>query len=357
MLKPRKITEPSFCIQQSFSTILCHQSFGLLKLLSKVRFLETHSKATLWWWGWFRSQFYASLLKGTARDPTAGERTLLDSFEELPTSQAINITKNHSGDQQGPAASKTVKCQKRGRVSLSGSTPYPVLSWDQEWAAQFWGYFEVSPEDTKDTTPSPPPLCHTSDEALPCWTSVRYVSTTVMKFKCLWPVWQTPQNLLHRPFVVVPLPSSVRLFVTPWTAACLSSLSVPISRSLLTFLCIESVMLPNHLILCHPLLLLLLSAQSLQSCLTLYDPMDCSPPGSSVHRILQARILEWFAILFSGDLPNPGIEPGSPALQADSLPSELKGKSDYDEVIFGDHRNYGREACTWCTIPSFPDEN
>ena len=57
------------------------------------------------------------------------------------------------------------------------------------------------------------------------------------------------------------------------------------------------------------------------------------------------------------DLPNPGIDPGSPALQADSLPSELKGKSDYDEVIFGDHRNYGGEACTWCTIPSFPDEN
>ena len=33
-----------------------------------------------------------------------------------------------------------------------------------------------------------------------------------------------------------------------------------------------------------------------QSCLTLCDPMDCSPPGSSVHEILQARILEWFAI-------------------------------------------------------------
>ena len=33
-----------------------------------------------------------------------------------------------------------------------------------------------------------------------------------------------------------------------------------------------------------------------QSCLTLCDHMDCSPPGSSVHRILQARILEWFAI-------------------------------------------------------------
>ena len=32
-----------------------------------------------------------------------------------------------------------------------------------------------------------------------------------------------------------------------------------------------------------------------QSCLTLYDPMDCNPPGSSVHEILQARILEWVA--------------------------------------------------------------
>ena len=35
-----------------------------------------------------------------------------------------------------------------------------------------------------------------------------------------------------------------------------------------------------------------------QSCLTLYDPMDCSLPGSSVHGILQARILEWVAISF-----------------------------------------------------------
>ena len=40
-------------------------------------------------------------------------------------------------------------------------------------------------------------------------------------------------------------------------------------------------------------------AKSLQLCPTLYDPMDCSPPGSSVHGILQARILEWVAISFS----------------------------------------------------------
>ena len=51
-----------------------------------------------------------------------------------------------------------------------------------------------------------------------------------------------------------------------------------------------------------------------QSCLTFCDPMDCSPPGSSVHWILQARILEWIAILFSRDLLDPGIEPWSPAL-------------------------------------------
>ena len=37
-----------------------------------------------------------------------------------------------------------------------------------------------------------------------------------------------------------------------------------------------------------------------QSCLTLSDPMDCSPPGSSAHGIFQARVLEWGAIAFSG---------------------------------------------------------
>ena len=41
------------------------------------------------------------------------------------------------------------------------------------------------------------------------------------------------------------------------------------------------------------------AAKSLQSCPTLSDPMDCSPPGSSVHGIFQARVLEWVAIAFS----------------------------------------------------------
>ena len=56
-----------------------------------------------------------------------------------------------------------------------------------------------------------------------------------------------------------------------------------------------------------------------KSCLTLCDLMDCSPPGSSVHGILQTRILEWVAIsLFPSprNLPDQGIEPRSPSLQA-----------------------------------------
>ena len=59
-----------------------------------------------------------------------------------------------------------------------------------------------------------------------------------------------------------------------------------------------------------------------QSCPTLCDPMDYT-----VHGILQARILEWVAFPFSRGSPNPGIEPKSPMLQADSLPSEPQGAS------------------------------
>ena len=52
-------------------------------------------------------------------------------------------------------------------------------------------------------------------------------------------------------------------------------------------------------------------------CPALFDPMDCSLPGFSVHGIFQARVLEWVVISFSRDLPDPGIESRSPALQAD----------------------------------------
>ena len=59
-----------------------------------------------------------------------------------------------------------------------------------------------------------------------------------------------------------------------------------------------------------------------QLCLTLCDSMDCSLPSSSVHGIFQAEY--WSGLPFPSprDLPNPGIKPGSPALQADAVPSE-----------------------------------
>ena len=105
-----------------------------------------------------------------------------------------------------------------------------------------------------------------------------------------------------------------------WTAACQASLSIINSRILLKPMSIESVMPSNHLILCRPLLLLplifpsirvfsnepvlrirwlkywIIESEVAQSCLTLCDPMDCSLPGSSVHGIFQARVLEWLAI-------------------------------------------------------------
>ena len=54
---------------------------------------------------------------------------------------------------------------------------------------------------------------------------------------------------------------------------------------------------------------MLLHAKSLQSCLTLWDPMDCSPPDSSVHEILQVRILEWVAMPSSRGSSQPRYRP------------------------------------------------
>ena len=57
------------------------------------------------------------------------------------------------------------------------------------------------------------------------------------------------------------------------------------------------------------------------------DPTDCSPPGSSVHEISQARMLEWVSFSSSGDLSHPGIEPASPALAGRFFTTEAPGKS------------------------------
>ena len=63
-------------------------------------------------------------------------------------------------------------------------------------------------------------------------------------------------SLITHPILSVQLLSHVQLFVTPWTAAHQASLSITNSRSLLKLMSIELVMPSNHLILCHPLLLL-----------------------------------------------------------------------------------------------------
>ena len=133
--------------------------------------------------------------------------------------------------------------------------------------------------------------------------------------------------------------SRVRLFATPWIAAHQASLSITNSQNLPKLMSIKSVRPSSHLILCHPLLLLspipprirvfsnestlhmrwpkywsfsfsispsnehpgLISfaAKALQSCLTLCNPIDGSPPGFPVPGLLQARTLEWVAIFFS----------------------------------------------------------
>ena len=66
-------------------------------------------------------------------------------------------------------------------------------------------------------------------------------------------------------------------------------------------------------------------SEVVQSCTILWDPIDCSLPGSSVPGIFQSRVLEWIAISSPGDLPNPGIKPRPPTLQADSLWAEPHG--------------------------------
>ena len=134
---------------------------------------------------------------------------------------------------------------------------------------------------------------------------------------------------------VVPSLSRVRLFVTPWAAACQASLSFAIFQSLLKLMSTESVMPSNHLIFCCPFSsctwsfpasredLIPLSHHTQPSvpcgkfpgqlcCCTwslnqvrLCNSMDCSLTGSSVHEIFQARILEQVAISFSRESSRP----------------------------------------------------
>ena len=120
--------------------------------------------------------------------------------------------------------------------------------------------------------------------------------------KFLWltrisgPDRETTRQLFYLlPFVVaiiVQLPSFVHLFVTP--------VDIPDS-SWLRFPCLH-----RHSVLLWPAHVLLIA----QSCLILCNPIDYSLPGSTLHGILQARILEWIAIPFSRGSSNQGLDLG-----------------------------------------------
>ena len=79
-----------------------------------------------------------------------------------------------------------------------------------------------------------------------------------------------------------------------------------------------------------------------KSCLILCDPMDSSLPGSSVHGIFQEKYWNGLPFSSAGYLLNPGIEPRSPALQADSLlngiHSYLLYRASVVSVVSGVHR-------------------
>ena len=111
--------------------------------------------------------------------------------------------------------------------------------------------------------------------------------------------------------VVVHLDSHVRLFATPWTAACQPSLSFTISQSLLKLMSIELMMPFSHLILCHPLLLLLsifpsIRVSSNESALHIRWPKYWNfsfniNPSSEYSGLISFRI-DWFDLAVQGTL-------------------------------------------------------
>ena len=87
-----------------------------------------------------------------------------------------------------------------------------------------------------------------------------------------------------------------------------------------------------------------------QSCLTLCDPTDCNPPGSPVHEILQARILEWVAIFSSkGIFPTQGSNPSLLHLlhlQAGFFTTSAIGKLGYPTAFQKSHQDITKDTFT-----------
>ena len=77
----------------------------------------------------------------------------------------------------------------------------------------------------------------------------------------------------------------------------------------------------------------------------LCNPMVCSLPGSSVHGISQARILDWVVISFSRDIPNPGIKPTSPSLACGFFTTEPPGKPNIKHTLKFKKKTKTRPVC------------
>ena len=91
-----------------------------------------------------------------------------------------------------------------------------------------------------------------------------------------------------------------------------------------------------------------------QSCLTLCDPRDCSPPGFSVHEMFQARILEWVPFPPPRDLPDPGIKPVFPvslALAGRFLPLHYPGSPKVITDIVKFKLKIGHNELGWALNP------
>ena len=108
----------------------------------------------------------------------------------------------------------------------------------------------------------------------------------------------------------------------------------------------------GHL-LCFPSHPTLIDQRKVKVEVSQLSPTLCNPMESTIHGILQARILEWG---FSRYIPNPGIEPMSPTLQAYSLPSEPQGKpkntgvsslSLLQGIFLTQESNWGLLHCRW----------
>ena len=114
------------------------------------------------------------------------------------------------------------------------------------------------------------------------------------RLSCPWNSVQAEYSPVQARILSVQSLSCVWLFVTPWTATCQTSLSFTISWSLLRFMSFESVMLSNHLILCHPLLLLP----------SIFPSIGAFSNESSLHiRVLELQLQhQSFQWIFSVDL-------------------------------------------------------